>query len=128
MAKKRTKAATAASRKVKGARAAKTAKPRPARRVEPDDVDDVPGLTIVGVGASAGGLEAFGALLRALPPDPGFALVFVQHLAPQHESALVALLSLKSALPVTEARDGTRVEPNHVYVIAPNTQLVISSA
>jgi two-component system CheB/CheR fusion protein len=128
MAKKRTKATKAASTKVKGARAAKTRKAaRPAREVEPGDIDDRPGLTIVGVGASAGGLDAFGALLRALPPDPGFALVFVQHLAPQHESALVTLLSLKSTLPVTEARDGTRVEPNHVYVIAPNTQLVISS-
>src|SRR5262249_37019539 len=50
-------------------------------------------LVIVGVGASAGGLDAFSNLLQALPPNPGFAIVFVQHLAPQHESALPVLLS-----------------------------------
>src|SRR5689334_16365876 len=128
MAKKRTKKATAAaSRKLKRAKASNRAKPRPARSVGRDDINGAGGVTIVGVGASAGGLDAFVTLLRALPPDPGFALVFVQHLAPEHESALVTLLSLKSPLPVTEAREGTRVEPNHLYVISPNTQLVISS-
>ena len=56
-------------------------------------------LTIAGVGASAGGLEAFSALLHSLPAAPGTAIVFVQHLAPQHESALVPLLSAQSGLP-----------------------------
>ena len=101
-----------------------TTKRRP-RPETPAVIDEEPGLTIVGVGASAGGLEAFGALLRALPRDPGIAVVFVQHLAPRHESALVTLLSNQSAMPVAEARQGSRVEANHVYVIPPNVQLVI---
>jgi len=50
-------------------------------------------FTIVGVGASAGGFEAFGALLRKVPADAHLAIVFVQHLAPQHDSALVELLA-----------------------------------
>src|SRR5262245_1588930 len=93
-----------------------------------DDDDDAPPsyVTVAGVGASAGGLEAVSALLRGLPADPGIAIVFVQHLAPRHESALVTLLSGQSALPVVQAVEGMRVEPNHVYVIPPNTQMVIA--
>jgi two-component system CheB/CheR fusion protein len=83
-------------------------------------------MTIVGVGASAGGLEAFSALLQSLPKNPGLAIVFVQHLAPQHESALVPLLSGQSTLRVVQARQGMDVEPNHVYVIPPNSQMVIA--
>src|SRR5215475_5040785 len=83
-------------------------------------------MTIVGVGASAGGLEAFSALLQSLPKNPGVAIVFVQHLAPQHESALVPLLSGQSALPVIQATEGLEVEPNHIYVIPPNAQMVIT--
>jgi len=78
---------------------------------------------IVGVGASAGGLEAFSQLLQALPPDPGVAIVLVQHLAPQHESALPTLLSGRTDLAVVQATEGVRVEPNHVYVIPPNVQM-----
>ena len=80
---------------------------------------------IVGVGASAGGLEAFSAVLRGLGANTGAAVVFVQHLAPKHESALVALLSSQSELPVVQATDGMRVERNHVYVIPPNAQMSI---
>jgi two-component system CheB/CheR fusion protein len=83
-------------------------------------------FAIVGVGASAGGLEAFTGLLRALAPDPGIAMVFVQHLAPQHESALVDLLSAHTTMPVVQVTEGLLVERNHVYVIPPNTQLLIS--
>jgi two-component system CheB/CheR fusion protein len=83
-------------------------------------------FAIVGVGASAGGLEAFSTVLRTLPPDPGVAVVFVQHLAPQHESALVTLLSGQSALPVVQVTEGMRVQQNHIYVIPPNSQLMIS--
>ena len=61
--------------------------------------------TIVGVGASAGGLEAFSTLLQSLSPNPDVAIVFVQHLAPQHESALVSLLSGQTAM-----RHGRRAE------------------
>jgi two-component system CheB/CheR fusion protein len=81
---------------------------------------------VVGIGASAGGLEAFSSVLRRLPADANLAVVFVQHLAPQHESALVTLLSAQSELPVVQADEGMRVVANHVYVIPPNRQLVIS--
>ncbi|HVS11793.1 MAG TPA: chemotaxis protein CheB [Planctomycetota bacterium] len=80
-------------------------------------------VSVVGVGASAGGLEAFSDLLQALPERPGFALVLVQHLAPAHTSSLPELLSRQTSLPVVQAKDGMRVEVDHVYVIPPNAQL-----
>src|SRR5687768_14155115 len=57
---------------------------------------------VVGVGASAGGLEAFGELVEALPPRPGMAFVLVQHLAPDSASSLASLLGRRTALPVSE--------------------------
>src|SRR5690349_18994596 len=65
----------------------------------------LPRFSIAGVGASAGGLEAFGQLLQALPSDPGIAIVFVQHLAPKHDSMLPELLAGTSNIPVIEVRD-----------------------
>ena len=65
-------------------------------------------MTVVGIGASAGGLDAFTQLLHALPRNPGFAIVLVQHLAPQHESALANLLAMQTSLPVVQATDGMR--------------------
>src|SRR5262245_39951874 len=91
----------------------------------PVAIDTGSALTIAGVGASAGGLESFSTLLHALPAKPGVALVFVQHLAPQHESALVPLLSSQSDLPVVQATHGMVVEADHVYVIPPNAQMSI---
>src|SRR5262249_4713631 len=82
-------------------------------------------FVIVGVGAAAGGLEAFSQVLQALPKDPGLAFVLVQHLAPQHESALAVLLSGRTNLPVVQATEDVRVERNHVYVIPPNVQMGI---
>src|SRR5262245_39677954 len=73
--------------------------------------------SVVGVGASAGGLEAFEQLLAALPADTGMAFVLVQHLAPKHESILSELLAKSSKMPVGEVHEGVSVEPNHVYVI-----------
>ncbi len=80
---------------------------------------------IVGIGASAGGLEAFGQLLASLPPNTGMAFVLVQHLDPQHESLLAEILSLRSKMPVVTVQDGIAVEPDHVYVIPPNTSMVL---
>ena len=80
---------------------------------------------IVGVGASAGGLEAFTKLLSHLPDHPGMALVFVQHLAPQHESALSGLLARTTKTPVSEVKDDMPVERDRVYVIPPNTNMAI---
>ena len=81
---------------------------------------------IVGIGASAGGLEAFSALLNHLPLDTGMGFVLVQHLDPEHESALTQLLGRATALPVHEVTNNLSVEPNHVYVIPPNTNLGIT--
>ncbi|HTC33779.1 MAG TPA: chemotaxis protein CheB [Bryobacteraceae bacterium] len=80
---------------------------------------------IVGIGASAGGLEALSAFLKALPARTGMAVVIIQHLAPQHESALTQLLSKASALPVSEVSQGMAVQPNHVYVIPPDKTMTI---
>ena len=84
------------------------------------------GFPIVAIGASAGGLEAFSGLLRALPPDPGLALVFIPHLDPTHESAMVELLSRTTRLPVLQAAEGMRVACNSVYVLPPNSDMTIS--
>jgi len=78
---------------------------------------------IVGIGASAGGLEAFGQLLRALPPDTGMAFALVQHLDPQHESLLTELLTVATSMPVITVTDGMKVEPDRVYVMPPNSTL-----
>jgi two-component system CheB/CheR fusion protein len=80
---------------------------------------------IVGIGASAGGLEAFTQLLQHLPVDTGFGFVFVQHLDPQHDSVLAQLLARATAMPVHEAAHNQRVVADHVYVIPPNTSLGI---
>ena len=80
---------------------------------------------IVGVGASAGGLEAFRSLLQAVPAKTGMAFVLVQHLDPEHESLLTRLLSNATRMPVTEVTEGVTVEPDRVYVIPPNKALGI---
>jgi two-component system, chemotaxis family, CheB/CheR fusion protein len=80
---------------------------------------------IVGIGASAGGLNAYTALLSALKPDTGMAFVVVQHLAADHDSFLATLLSRVTQMPVLEVQDGPRVEPNTIYVIPPNRTLSI---
>ena len=93
------------------------------------DERDEPGagasFPIVGVGASAGGLEAFTELLKALPLDTGIGFVLVQHLDPQHESVLTHLLARATAMPVREVTNDLRVEPNCVYIIPPNANLGI---
>src|SRR5438309_3681606 len=81
---------------------------------------------IVGIGASAGGLEAFTQLLHELPSDINMALVLVQHLDPTYKSLLTELLSRTTKMAVEEVSDGTRVKPGHVYVIPPNTTMTIS--
>ena len=81
---------------------------------------------IVGIGASAGGLEAFRELLSALPDETGMAFVLVVHLDPTHESRLPELLSRITRRPVFVISEGMRVEREHVYVIPPNVTLTIS--
>jgi two-component system CheB/CheR fusion protein len=74
---------------------------------------------IVGIGASAGGLESISALIAGIPANTGMAYVFVQHLDPGHVSHLAKILSNRAALPVEEAREG-EIFPDHLYVIIPN--------
>jgi two-component system CheB/CheR fusion protein len=85
-------------------------------------------LAIVGVGASAGGLEAFSQLLRAVDHGRNLAIVFVQHLSPDHESALVSLLSGQTTLTVVQASEGVRLRGGYVYVIPPNVQMELRGA
>ena len=81
---------------------------------------------MVGIGASAGGLEAFTHFLKHLPADTGMGFVLVQHLDPDHASALTQLLTRATSIPVSEVTNNLRVEPNHIYVIPPNTDLTIA--
>ena len=77
------------------------------------------------VGASAGGLEALIALFKSLPKSINMAFVLIQHLEPQHKSALSEILSREASLNIREATNNTKVEPSHVYVIPPNTLMTI---
>ena len=85
-----------------------------------------PVIPVAGIGASAGGLEVFKSLLTSLPADSGLAIVLIQHLDPKHHSMLAEILSRATAMPVSEAADGMRVEANHVYVIPGNADLSIA--
>src|SRR6202030_3113063 len=92
------------------------------------DAKASPGLfPIVGIGASAGGLEAFSELLRYLPEKTGMAFVLVQHLDPKHGSALREILARTTKIPVAEVTQGVVVQPDHAYVIPANTSLTIKS-
>jgi len=82
---------------------------------------------VVGIGASAGGLEAFTELLHDLPEKTGMAFVLVTHLDPKHHSDLEGILSRTTNIPVEEALDGAVVRPDHIYVLPPNTSMVMRS-
>src|SRR6187402_1630566 len=84
-------------------------------------------ISIVGIGASAGGLEAFKLLLAHLPAKTGLAFVFVQHLDPTHESSLTQILDGVSAVPVRQAADGMEIEADHLYVIPPDAALEVAN-
>ncbi|MFZ2492924.1 MAG: chemotaxis protein CheB [Thermoanaerobaculia bacterium] len=91
---------------------------------QPPSVAD-PAVRVVGIGASAGGLEAFLDLLSALPSDTGLAFVLVQHLDPEHDSMLVSILAKATAMPVVEVTDAMPLERDHVYVIPPGAEMTI---
>jgi len=82
---------------------------------------------VVGIGASAGGLNAFQSFFGAMPPDDttGMAFVVVQHLAPDHKSLLVDLIQRHTRMQVHEAADGTSLQPNCTYIIPPNHDLTL---
>ena len=92
-----------------------------------DVVENEPELfPIVGIGASAGGLEAFTQLLEHLPCNTGMGFVLVQHLDPNHKSLLTEILSRKTQMPVLEVTDSMVVKPNHVYIIPPNKKMILA--
>ena len=86
---------------------------------------DATSFPIVGIGASAGGLEALEQFFKTVPVDCGMAFVVVQHLDPTRKALMAELLQKSAALPVTEIKDRMKVEPNHIYVIPPNYDLSI---
>jgi two-component system, chemotaxis family, CheB/CheR fusion protein len=112
----------ARNRKQKGGKQTSTA-----AAAHPSSSDAKPlACPIVGVGASAGGLEAFSEVLKEVPGDAGIALVLVQHLDPKHASILTELLARSTAMPVLQVTDGMPIQADHVYVIPPNTNMRIS--
>ena len=121
-AKKRAGKGTAAARKK--ATSSVRAAPADAKCVEPVPQTER-SLPIVGIGASAGGLEAFEAFFKNMPADCGMAFVLIAHLDPTHVSILPELLQKSTKMKVAQAGDGVRVKPNSVYVIPPNKDLSI---
>src|SRR5438128_1907878 len=84
-------------------------------------------VTVAGIGASAGGIEALGEFFDAVPADLGLAYVVIVHLAPHHESELASILARRTRMKVVEVTDNERLElkPNVVYVISPDHKLEI---
>ncbi|MBD1401243.1 chemotaxis protein CheB [Pelovirga terrestris] len=99
--------------------------PNTAIAEQPEPSKCAEGFSIVGIGASAGGLEAIEAFFEAMPVDSGIAFVVVQHLSPDYKSLMVELLSRKTAIPVQRAEDGMRVEANNIYLIPPKKTLTV---
>ena len=91
----------------------------------PSASESLPGFPIVGIGASAGGLEALETLFKAMPVDAGIGFVLVVHLDPTHISILPELLQKHTKMPVCQIVDGMPIERDHVYVIPPNKDLTI---
>ena len=107
------------------------AHPARARRLPPGRPTPAPDeesaeFPIVGVGASAGGLEALTRLLEHLPSNTGMAFVLVQHLDPRHDSKLTEILGRSTRMPVTEVSPGLRILPDHVYVTPANAELGVA--
>ena len=81
----------------------------------------------VGIGASAGGLEAFQTFFRHMDENSGMAFVLISHLAPDHDSLLSELLAKETQMPVFQVREETQLRPNHVFVISPNATLTVDA-
>ncbi|HXZ23161.1 MAG TPA: CheR family methyltransferase, partial [Methanomassiliicoccales archaeon] len=92
---------------------------------EPSESEKKTGFPIVGVGGSAGGLEAMELFFKSCPAETGLAYVIISHLDPKHPSILAELLSRDTSMDVLEATDRIKVEPNKVYVMPPGKELII---
>lgn len=106
---------------------AKTSENEQVSGVVPPEESKAPRLpfAVVGVGASAGGLEAFTEFFKAMPKNPGMAFVLIQHLPPDRESMLSEILQRSTSLEVHTIADGMAVVPNHIYVIRPGRTVLI---
>ena len=113
---------TSASRQKTASKQKAESKPSPAADAKSPVKETFP---IVGVGASAGGLEAVTAFLKSLPKNPGMAFVYIQHLDPHHSSALPELLSRATNLKVVQVRDRLAIRPNALYIIPENVSMRI---
>ena len=89
------------------------------------DIQATNKMHIVGIGASAGGLEALEQFFRNMPANTGMAFVVIQHLDPTHTGIMPELLQRITTMKVLQSTDGLKVKPNHVYVIPPNKSLSI---
>src|SRR4051812_19716879 len=94
----------------------------------PQELDDATAeahkpFPLVGVGASAGGLQALQQFFSHMPADTGMAFVIILHLSPTHDSSAAALLQHTTAMPVIQVTESVAVSPNHVYVIPPTQDL-----
>ncbi len=113
-----------AGKAANGTKAAKTAKPAGNSKPAPASSASL-SFPVVGIGASAGGLEALEQFLTHVPAGSGMAFVIVQHLDPSRKGALPQLLQRLTPMPVQQAEDRMRVQPDHVYVIPPNKDLAM---
>ena len=110
--------------KIRGKKAAgKTAPSETQETAMPEDA----GVRVVGIGASAGGLEAFENFFSRMPPDSNMAFVVVQHLDPTGHSSMPEILSRFTKMPIRVATDGMRVEPNFIYLMPPNKSIEIEN-
>lgn len=99
---------------------------KPAVKLEKPTADTSKALIVVGVGASAGGLEALQTMLSNLPTDTGMAFVIAQHLSPSYKSMMAGLLEKGSTIPVTTPVDKERLKPNWAYVCPPNVNVELT--
>lgn len=90
-----------------------------------DSASSAPRRFIIGLGASAGGLEALSQLISCLPSDLGASYVVVQHMSPNHRSMLVQLISRETTMPVCEIEQGEKPQPDHIYITPPNRNLAM---
>ena len=96
---------------------------KPDSRSPSNNGDD---LVVVGIGASAGGIQALKEFFSKVSAQSGIAYVVILHMSPEHESKLAEVLQTATSLPVTQVRGRIKVEPNHVYVIPPNQNLAMN--
>src|SRR6266508_6176292 len=132
-AKKKTKKSAKAPEETKAAQQPVRAPEQPEQspRTPADDAPaeskpGPPGPPVAGIGASAGGLDAFKKFFAAMPADSGVAFVLIPHLDHKHESLMVGLVARCTKMPVVEATDGMAALANHVYIIPPNNYMTIS--